>query len=102
MFNINQMNDIESGTKNVVLEKIEGRLSKLETSVQEILDRGDEFNEATQEKLSLIQDQIEEQSKNMRQLRRKIHARYSSFTIASVVIFFILLWSYMMYWMLGT
>lgn len=96
------MTDIESGTKNVVLEKIEGRLSKLESSVQEILDKGDEFNEATQEKLSKIQDQIEEQSKNMRQLRRKIHARYSSSTIASVILFVILVWSYMLYWLLGS
>lgn len=95
------MTELEEGRKNVVLEKIEGRLSTLETSVQEILDRGDEFNEATQEKLSMIQDQIEEQSKSMRQLRRKISARYSSSTIGAVVICIIVIWSYLMYNLLG-
>ena len=96
------MAELEEGRKNDYLEKIEGRLSKLEFSVQEILDRGDEFNEATQEKLSLIQDQIEEQSKNMRQLRRKIGARYSSLTIATVVICIIIVWSYLVYIFLGS
>ena len=91
----------EEKKRNVVLEKIESRLGILESSVQTILDRGDEFNEATQEKLSSIQEQIEEQSANMRKLRRKLGSKYSSSTVAAIVLCIILIWSFLMYNLVG-
>lgn len=87
---------IEKG-ENAVLNSIEKRLGTLEVKMEEILAKGDEFNEATQEKLELIQEQIEEQSKNMRRLRRNLMTRYSPFTIVGILVVLFIIWFLFMY-----
>ena len=56
------MEEKESLLEKGVLQKIESRLNNLESNVQQILAKGDEFNEATQEKLENIQEQLEKQT----------------------------------------
>ena len=87
---------IERG-ENAVLNSIEKRLGTLEFKMEEILERGDQFNEATQEKLELIQEQLEKQSSNMRRLRRGLMTRYSPFTVFGIVAFLFLIWFIFMY-----
>lgn len=86
---------------NPILAQIESRLGTLESSVQEILAKGDEFNEATQEKLQGIQDQLEEHSLNMRKLRRKLGSRYSPSFIACVLVSLLAAWAFFMYSLVG-
>jgi hypothetical protein len=83
--------------ENAVLNSIEKRLGTLEFKMEEILERGDQFNEATQEKLELIQEQLEKQSSNMRRLRRSLLTRYSPFTVFGIVAFLFVIWFIFMY-----
>ena len=95
------MEEKESLLEKGVLQKIESRLGNLESTVEQILAKGDEFNEATQEKLENIQEQLEKQSANMRKLRRKLVNRYNPFTIGSILILVILIWVLFMYYIVG-
>ena len=52
-------NLLEKG-ENFVLKNIEKRLGNLENTMQEVLARGDQFNEETQKKLEAIQDEIKD------------------------------------------
>ena len=79
------------------LIKIESRLSNLEDSVKSILDRGDEMNEVTQEKLSAIQDQLESQAASMRRLRRNMSNPYSYRIILCGVVFFLILFAFILH-----
>ena len=79
------------------MSHIESRLSNLESSVQEILNKGDEFNEATQDKLESIQQQLEEHSLNMRKLRRKFSSTYSPRFIGCVVVTVLVVWAFIMH-----
>jgi hypothetical protein len=85
--------DIEKGETDTLLQNIESRLGSLESTVKEILDRGDEINVATMDKLDTIQLQLETQAANMRKLKRKITGKYSSRTLACVIISILVLWS---------
>lgn len=87
---------LEKG-ENVVLNSIEKRLGTLESKMEEILAKGDEFNEATQEKLEMIQEQLEEQGKNMRKLRRNLLTKYSPCTVFSIVGLMFFIWFLFMY-----
>lgn len=95
------MEEKESLLEKGVLQKIESRLGNLESTVEQILAKGDEFNEATQEKLESIQEQLEKQSANMRNLRRKLVSRYNPITIGSILILVILIWVLFMYYVVG-
>lgn len=95
------MEEKESLLEKGVLYKIEQRLGKLETSVDEILAKGEEFNEATQEKLELIQEQLERQSASMRKLKRKLMDRYNPFCIVGTLIFLLFIWIFFMYYIVG-
>jgi len=95
------MEEKESLLEKGVLQKIESRLGNLESTVEQILAKGDEFNEATQEKLENIQEQLEKQSANMRNLRRKLVNRYNPITIGSILILVILIWVLFMYYVVG-
>ena len=95
------MEEKESLLEKGVLQKIESRLGNLESTVEQILAKGDEFNEATQEKLESIQEQLEKQSANMRNLRRKLVNRYNPITIGSILILVILIWVLFMYYIVG-
>lgn len=95
------MEEKESLLEKGVLQKIESRLGNLESTVEQILAKGDEFNEATQEKLENIQEQLEKQSANMRNLRRKLVNRYNPITIGSILILVILIWVLFMYYIVG-
>ena len=95
------MEEKESLLEKGVLQKIESRLGNLESTVEQILAKGDEFNEATQEKLESIQEQLEKQSANMRNLRRKLVNRYNPVTIGSILILVILIWVLFMYYVVG-
>ena len=75
-----------------VLNKIESRLNNLETSVNTILAKGDEFNEVTQEKLEKIQIQLEKQSQSMRKLKRKLMDRYNPYVIVGILLLLVCLW----------
>jgi hypothetical protein len=69
-----------------LLAKIESRLGNLESTVQSILDRGDQMNEVTQEKLTAIQEQLETQAASMRRIRRQMYSSYSYKTVMIGVI----------------
>ncbi len=76
---------------------IESRLSNLEDSVKNILDRGDEMNEVTQEKLSTIAHQLETQAASMRKLRRTMYNPYNSRTILCGVVLFLIIFAYILH-----
>ena len=95
------MEEKESLLEKGVLHKIEARLNNLESNVEQILAKGDEFNEATQEKLEKIQSQLETQSKNMRQLRRKLMSRYHPYTIMMTILVVVVVWILFMYYVVG-
>ena len=82
-----------------ILGKIEARLNNLESNVEQILAKGDEFNEATQEKLEKIQTQLEKQSQNMRKLKYKLMNRYNPNAICFILIIVIVIWILFMYYM---
>ena len=88
-------------TRKRFLNRIESRLNNLETSVEEILAKGDEFNEVTQEKLEKIQAQLERQSQNMRKIRRKLMHSYNPITVVIILVIIIILWLACMYYMVG-
>lgn len=83
--------------ENSFLIKIETRLSNLETSVNNILNRGDEMNEITQEKLSAIQDQLETQAASMRKLRRSMQNPYISYIILCVIVTLLVIFALIVY-----
>lgn len=91
------MEETESLLEKGTLGRIEQRLGNLETRVEEILSKGDEFNEATQEKLEMIQGQLEKQASAMRKLRRNLSAKYSPLTILCGLIVVVLVWVFVMY-----
>ena len=95
------MEEKESLLEKGVLQKIESRLGNLESTVEQILAKGDEFNEVTQEKLENIQQQLEKQSANMRKLRRTLVNRYTPLTIGCILILVILIWVLFMYYVVG-
>tara|TARA_B100001059_G_C17797503_1_gene563966 strand:+ start:1222 stop:1545 length:324 start_codon:yes stop_codon:yes gene_type:complete len=95
------MEEKESLLEKGVLQKIESRLNNLESNVQQILAKGDEFNEATQEKLENIQEQLEKQTQNMRKLRRKLMDRYNPYTIFTVLVVVVVIWILFMYYVVG-
>ena len=95
------MEEEQSLLEKGVLGKIESRLNNLEQSVEQILAKGDEFNEATQEKLEKIQEQLEEQSKNMRKLKRKLMDRYNPYTILCILVSLVVAWIIFMYYVVG-
>jgi len=95
------MEEKESLLEKGVLQKIESRLNNLESNVQQILAKGDEFNEATQEKLENIQEQLEKQTQNMRKLRRKLLDRYNPYTIFTVLVVVVVIWILFMYYVVG-
>ena len=95
------MEEKESLLEKGVLSKIEARLNNLESNVQQILAKGDEFNEATQEKLEKIQEQLEKQSQNMRKIKRKLMDRYNPYTIITVLIVMVVIWILFMYYVVG-
>ena len=97
----NIMDEKQSLLETGVLGKIESRLNNLEQSVNTILAKGDEFNEATQEKLESIQYQLEEQSKNMRKIKRKLMDRYNPYTIVCILICLVLIWIFSVYYVKG-
>jgi len=84
-----------------VLNKIESRLNNLETSVNTILAKGDEFNEVTQEKLEKIQIQLEKQSQSMRKLKRKLMDRYNPYVIVGILLLLVCLWILFMYYIVS-
>lgn len=96
------MEEKESLLEKGVLQKIESRLNNLESNVQQILAKGDEFNEATQEKLENIQEQLEKQTQNMRKLRRKLMDRYNPYTIFTVLVVVVVVWVLFMYYVVGS
>ena len=100
VFNV-KMEENESLLEKGVLKRIETRLNNLETNVEQILARGDEFNEATQEKLEQIQNQLEEQTQNMRKLRRKLMDRYNPYTILFILVSLVVIWILFMYYVVG-
>jgi hypothetical protein len=95
------MEEKESLLEKGVLGKIEARLNNLESNVQQILAKGDEFNEATQEKLENIQVQLEKQSQNMRKIRRKLMDRYNPYTIFTILVAVVIVWILFMYYIVG-
>lgn len=95
------MEEKESLLEKGVLNRIESRLNNLESNVEQILARGDEFNEATQEKLEQIQNQLEQQTQNMRKLRRKLMDRYNPYTILFILVSLVLIWILFMYYVVG-
>lgn len=95
------MEEKESLLEKGVLNRIEDRLNNLESNVQQILAKGDEFNEATQEKLEKIQEQLEKQSQNMRKLRRKLMDRYNPYTVVTILITVVAIWILFMYYVVG-
>ena len=95
------MEEKESLLEKGVLGKIEARLNNLESNVQQILAKGDEFNEATQEKLESIQVQLEKQSQNMRKIRRKLMDRYNPYTIFTVLVVVVVIWVLFTYYIVG-
>lgn len=100
VFNV-KMEENESLLEKGVLKRIETRLNNLETNVEQILARGDEFNEATQEKLEQIQNQLEEQTQNMRKLRRKLMDRYNPYTVLFILVSLVVIWILFMYYVVG-
>jgi len=88
----------EQVAENSFLIKIESRLSNLEDSVKSILDRGDEMNEVTQEKLGAIQVQLETQAASMRRLRRNMSNPYSYRLILCGVIFLLVLFAIILHY----
>lgn len=96
------MEEKESLLEKGVLQKIESRLNNLESNVQQILAKGDEFNEATQEKLESIQVQLEKQTQNMRKLRRKLMDRYNPYTIFIILVVLVVVWVLFMYYVVGS
>jgi hypothetical protein len=78
-------------TSQPLLIIIENRLSSLEDSVKSILDKGDEMNEVTQEKLNIIQVQLEQQAAGMRRMRLKMYNSYSSRAVFFAVVFVLLI-----------
>ena len=95
------MEEKESLLEKGVLKRIESRLNNLESSVEQILAKGDEFNEATQEKLEKIQAQLERQSQNMKKIRRKLMDRYNPYTITFILLTVLILWFLVMYYFVG-
>ncbi len=95
------MEEKESLLEKGVLNKIEARLNNLETSVNTILAKGDEFNEATQEKLEKIQEQLEKQLQSMRKLKRKLMDRYNPYTIVGILILLVCIWILFMYYVVS-
>ena len=95
------MEEKESLLEKGVLNKIESRLNNLENSVEQILAKGDEFNEVTQEKLEKIQFQLEKQSQNMRKLRRKLMDRYNPLTVFFIIVIVLAVWFLFMYYIVG-
>lgn len=92
-------NLLEKGEK-FVLKNIEKRLGNLESTMQEVLARGDQFNEETQKKLEAIQDEIEKQSTNMRKLRRNLMSHYSPTTVFGIAIVLFLVWLFIVYYVM--
>ena len=95
------MEEKESLLEQGVLSRIESRLNNLESSVEQILAKGDEFNEATQEKLEKIQAQLERQSQNMKKIRKKLMDRYNPYTITFILLIVLVLWFVIMYYFVG-
>ena len=95
------MEEKESLLEKGVLNKIESRLNNLEVTVNTILEKGDEFNEATQEKLEKIQTQLEKQSQSMRKLKRKLMDRYNPYTIVGILILLVCIWILFMYYVVS-
>ncbi len=95
------MEEKESLLEKGVLNKIEARLNNLETSVNTILAKGDEFNEVTQEKLEKIQEQLEKQSQSMRKLKRKLMDRYNPYTIVGILLLLVCIWILFMYYVVS-
>jgi hypothetical protein len=92
---------VEEVTEDSFLIKIEYRLSNLEDSVKNILDKGDEMNEVTQEKLSAIQGQLEKQAASMRKLRRKMYNPYNSKGVVCVILLLLILFAVLLYSAMG-
>lgn len=95
------MEEEQSLLEKGVLNKIESRLNNLETSVNTILAKGDEFNEVTQEKLEKIQIQLEKQSQSMRKLKRKLMDRYNPYVIVGILLLLVCLWILFMYYIVS-
>ena len=83
-----------------VFTKIESRLGKLEdvtlrleSRVDEILERGDAISGATMEKLGDIQSQLETQAASMRKLKRSMTGRYTTRMLFCMILVILIVWS---------
>ncbi len=78
---------LESGLKN-----IESRLTNVEDTLKTILEKGDLMEENLQEKMSVIQEEIEKNAKMVRRMQRKM-TQYQPKTLIIILIALVLLWN---------
>ena len=75
------------------LGNLETVTSRLESRVDEILERGESNSASTMEKLGDIQSQLEAHAASMRKLKRSMTGRYTTRMLFCIILVILIVWS---------
>ena len=89
------MDETKESMMELGLKQIENRLTNVEDTLKTILEKGDSMEENLQEKMSVIQEEIEKNAKMVRRMQRKM-SQYQPKSILLLLVGIVLLWSFVL------
>ena len=90
-----EMGETKESMMELGLKQIENRLTNVEDTLKTILEKGDSMEENLQEKMSVIQEEIEKNAKMVRRMQRKM-SQYQPKSILLLLVGIVLLWSFVL------
>ena len=90
-----EMDETKESMMELGLKQIENRLTNVEDTLKTILEKGDSMEENLQEKMSVIQEEIEKNAKMVRRMQRKM-SQYQPKSILLLLVGIVLLWSFVL------
>ncbi|MAJ81714.1 MAG: hypothetical protein CMF41_02230 [Legionellales bacterium] len=77
---------VKENKPNTQLNRIEQRLSNVEGTLQELLEKGDLMQENLEDKIGQVMEEVEKQTLAVRRMQRKMSQKITSKTLVIIII----------------
>lgn len=77
---------VKENKPNTQLNRIEERLSNVEGTLQELLEKGDIMQENLEDKIGQVMQEVEKQTLAVRRMQRKMSQKITSKTLVIIII----------------
>ncbi len=77
---------VKENKPNTQLNRIEERLSNVEGTLQELLEKGDLMQENLEDKIGQVMEEVEKQTLAVRRMQRKMSQKITSKTLVIIII----------------